>query len=148
MFEMKPCARCNEKEAINVMLPLAELDESGRVLYPNETKDQSIQVPVSLCFKCLSFAHEGWINVCKNPSKEGLILLEIGDKESEFGLTFFENRYRQGELTKDIEESLLRENKTRRDIKKQKMKNAPLRIAIIVEEVFNEFLKGQQEVNK
>lgn len=55
--------------------------------------------------------------------------------KSEFGIKFFEERYKLGELTKDIEESL--HGETRSQIKKQKMKNTPLRIAVIVEEAIN-----------
>ncbi len=143
------CVRCGETFAMNCMLPLAEITETGKVIFPNETKEQSVQVPVMLCLKCMAFVKEGWINVYKIPNQDKLQLVEICDKkDSPFGLKFFEERYKIGELTKDIEESLKKEEKTRKEVKKQKLKNSPLRIAIIVEEQMKAFDKSKKELKE
>lgn len=142
---MEKCLRCKEKESINVMMPFGEITENGRVIYPNETEEQSLQVPVPLCFKCMAFAREGWINLIKKPNSKEFFLIEINDNKSGMGLKFFEERYKLGELEKDIKESLRECNKNKKQIKNQRMKNTPLRIAIIVYEIMEVYNKKTKE---
>lgn len=131
------CQRCSINESFIVMLPLAKLTESGQVVYPNETDEMSITVSVNLCFKCMVLANEGWIFPC-NDNGETVLNEIAGEIDGvHYNIRFFEERYRSGELTKDINESCKKLNTTRTKVKGQKLKNAPLRIAVFVEEIMN-----------
>lgn len=131
------CPRCQEEGLIvDVMLPLSEITETGQIIYPNETKDMSIQVPVKLCLRCMFLASEGFIGVCKIPNKNELKLFQISDGIGQFSLEFFEKEYKEGRLTNLIDEQLKELKLTRNQVKKQKKKKTPLRIAIIVEESY------------
>ncbi len=140
------CCRCKEESLMQVMLPVAEVTETGKVVFSKETEQQSVQIPVPLCFKCMQFASEGWINLMKVPNKEKYQLIECCDRNSDFSLRKIEEKYKNGELKKDIEETLEKLGKTREEIKKQKMKDTPLRISIIVDEVMNNYEKFKKEV--
>ena len=136
----KQCIRCNEEALMQVMLPIAELSETGRVIFPNETENMSVQIPVSLCFKCMQFAEQGFINVVKIPNSDKLELIQLCDKDGSYSLEFFEERYNQGEIKKDIEESLQKVKLTREQVKKQKLRS-PLKICILVDEIMDSYTK-------
>jgi len=145
--KQKECCRCKEESLMQVMLPISEVTETGKVIFPNETKEMSVQIPVPLCFKCMQFAQEGFINVIKVPNSDKFKLTQICDDNGNWSLEFFEDRYNKGELKKDIEESLQKEKLTRKQVKKQKLRSA-LKIGIIVDEVMDNFEKFKKEVKK
>ena len=139
------CSRCDEESLVQVMLPIAELTENGKIIYPNETKDSSVQIPISLCFKCMQFAHEGFIDVIKIPNSDKFKLVQICDENGDWNLEWFEDRYNIGELKKDIEDTLAKEGLTRKKVKKQKLRSA-LKIGIIVDEVMDNFEKFKKHI--
>lgn len=140
------CCRCKEESIMKVMLPLAIISEIGRIVYPYETKDSSVQLPVDLCFKCMQFAEKEFINLVKLPNGE-YNLTQICDEEGSWSVDFFEDRYYKGELKKDIEESLQKEKITRKEVKKQK-RRSPLKVAIIIDEILDSFEKFKKDAEK
>lgn len=94
---------CKNKELMNIMLPIGQMTESGKISFPNESKSQSVQSACPLCDYHLIFAEKGIINLVET---KGLVQL-FGP----FPIV-------------DIVEAVLEAKEFQKEIKKAQKKNA------------------------
>jgi len=57
---------CNRQSIMHVSVPMASITESGKLIYPQETKDTSIGIGVALCGYHLYFSFMGLIASTEN----------------------------------------------------------------------------------
>jgi len=65
---------CKTKQFMTVMLPIGKITETGKIVYPQDTKEQSIQTGVPLCWYHFCLAEKGIIQVVEENNQMKLIV--------------------------------------------------------------------------
>lgn len=60
---------CKKKQFMTVMLPIGKVTERGQIVFPEETKEQSVQVGVPLCDYHFILAQHGILTVIEQEGK-------------------------------------------------------------------------------